>query len=243
MNEPLPWFPLYVDRFRSSRRTMRMSSSSVGIFVLLLMEEWVNGPIPDDDDALAFIGRNTNEGVREVLKSCFVLTADGWVNEPLEGLRSEQEAKHSRRVEAGKKGGRPRKQPVAPQPPTSPPKAILNQSLSGAEAIEENRVEEETTHTARDEVFGNFDDLAIASIKGLYGWDDREGTDERVWGSTPTPDRRRLIQIAVLRIEGEGKTFNGVFFRAVLLKVIAEQSTRDTLDDPFFDEIRGEEVS
>lgn len=79
---------------------------------------------------------------------------------------------------------------------------------------------------ARDPVFGSLDDLVVRSIKGLYGWEDQEGTDEVVWPKDSTPKaRQRCVAIAVQRLEGEGKQYQGRLFRSILSAVIAEQST------------------
>lgn len=69
----------------------------------------------------------------------------------------------------------------------------------------------------------DLDPNTLASIRGLYGWEDREGTDERVWGDTPKDDRPRLLRIAVQRLAGEGARYQGKLFRRTLESVIAEQ--------------------
>lgn len=83
----------------------------------------------------------------------------------------------------------------------------------------------------RDPTFGTLPDLAVRAIKGLYGWppDDIIGTDELVWGSVAEFDvRRRCIQIATSRLEGEGRTYQGRLFRRTLQSVIAEQTGDET---------------
>ena len=87
------WFPFYVTRFLASRRVRRMDARQVGIYLLLMCEQWEHGPIPDDDDELTFVGRCGVEEVRQVLSGCFRLSAAGWVNDRLEEIRDEQTAK------------------------------------------------------------------------------------------------------------------------------------------------------
>lgn len=84
---------------------------------------------------------------------------------------------------------------------------------------------EGVTPRARDPVFGHLDDLAVRSIKGQYGWppDVTEGTDEAVWASGNGVDRKRCVAIAVARLEGEGREYQGRLFRRILETVIAEQ--------------------
>lgn len=77
---------------------------------------------------------------------------------------------------------------------------------------------------ARDPVFGDLPSIAVRSIKGLYGWDGSEGTDERVWGDVKEAERPRLLAIAVQRLEGEGKAYQGLLFRRTLETVILENT-------------------
>jgi len=131
----LEWFPLYVPRFLNSRRLRRMSAKGIGIYTLLICEEWDGGPIPDDDAALAFLARCDPSDARAVLEVCFSLTSDGWINPELEEIRAEQEEKRSRYVEAGRKGGEAKARNAS-----SDAKAMLKQPST-------NRVEESRKET------------------------------------------------------------------------------------------------
>ncbi len=106
-NGRLPWFPLYVDRFLGSRKIKRMSAERVGIYFLLLIAEWDEGPLPSNPEDLDYIcnGADLSE-IRAVLRLCFRRTPDGWVNDVLEEIRISQTKRHNRRVEAGRKGGK-----------------------------------------------------------------------------------------------------------------------------------------
>ena len=73
----LPWFPFYVDRFHASRKVRGMTAEQVGIYLLLMTEEWSQGPIPDDDIELADIGRAPSQTVRSVLAKCFYQSRTG----------------------------------------------------------------------------------------------------------------------------------------------------------------------
>lgn len=101
----LPWFPCFPKDFLDDRRTKRMDAEQVGVYWLLLMDEWSNGPLPDVDDELEAIGRASIASVRQVLERCFKKTHAGWENKKLEAIRAEQYAKHAKRVHAGKLGG------------------------------------------------------------------------------------------------------------------------------------------
>ena len=104
-NGKLPWFPFHVDRFQSSRAVRRMSAEEVGIYILLLVEEWDSrAPLPTRGADLEDICHRADVAdIRRVLRLCFKRTKDGWVNEVLENIRAEQENRHEKRVEAGKK--------------------------------------------------------------------------------------------------------------------------------------------
>lgn len=97
------------------------------------------------------------------------------------------------------------------------------------------RTETESVTRASDDperIFDGLDDVTAKSLKGLYGWNGAEGTDERVWNGTAAPDRVRCLSIAIDRLRGEGKPYNGKFFRAILVSVIQEQASRPTSGRP-----------
>jgi uncharacterized protein YdaU (DUF1376 family) len=99
------WFPLYPERFLASRKVRRMDATDLGIYLALLMEEWIEGgALPDDDEELAIAGRAPIEDVRRILDLCFEATPDGWENHTLEEIRREQLQKHEHARRAGKKG-------------------------------------------------------------------------------------------------------------------------------------------
>ena len=108
-NDKLPWFPFHVDRFLASRAVRRMSAEEVGIYLLLLIEQWVSeASLPTRGADLERICHYAQlSKIRRVLRLCFKKTADGWKNEVLESIHAEQKLRHSRRVEAGKKQKQP----------------------------------------------------------------------------------------------------------------------------------------
>ena len=85
-----------------------MTAEQVGVYILLLCEQWDAGPIPDEDDELAFIGKVGIDVVRVVLRLSFELTPEGWVNEVLAEVRDEQEMKARALSIAGKAGAKAR---------------------------------------------------------------------------------------------------------------------------------------
>jgi uncharacterized protein YdaU (DUF1376 family) len=105
----LPWFPFWVDRFHASKWVRRMTAEQVGIYILLLAEQWDAGAVADDDNELSYICRAPIDEVRTVLAWCFDLNEEGmWINPALEMIRAEQEDKANMRSLAGRKGAESR---------------------------------------------------------------------------------------------------------------------------------------
>jgi uncharacterized protein YdaU (DUF1376 family) len=107
----LPWFPFYARDFASSRHVRRMPLEAVGLYILMLAEQWDGGPLPDDPEEVAtLIGRPVEdvEKLWSTMSLVFEETEEGWVSPRLESVRTEQKAKHRRRVEAGKRGAQVR---------------------------------------------------------------------------------------------------------------------------------------
>jgi len=106
-NGKLPWFPFYPSRFIGSRRVRRMSAEDVGIYILLMIDEWKHGPLTSNGDDLTWVCNGADiKAVRRVLRQCFEKTPAGWVNPELEEIRKAQLERHKRRVSAGRKGGK-----------------------------------------------------------------------------------------------------------------------------------------
>lgn len=153
MAEPMRWLPLYVDRFLASKRVRRMNAEQVGVYFLLLLEQWDNGPIGDVDDDLELIGRAPVDTVRHVLNACFKMTKKGWRNDVLEDVRSEQHERAERLRRAGQIAGfssaaarRKRSKDKAPERSLNDRGTTVEQSSTNRR--EEKRIEENKTPRA-----------------------------------------------------------------------------------------------
>jgi len=116
MTEHHSWLPFDVLDFWGSRRVLQMSNDAVLMYLALLSEEWIHGPLPADP---ALIERVVPSGrwpdFRKVWNEllalgCFELTANssgGWINRRLEGCRvGGRWATFSHvQAERGRKGG------------------------------------------------------------------------------------------------------------------------------------------
>lgn len=118
------WFPLYVSDMLNSRKVRKMNAQDFGIFMFLLIEQWVGGPLPDDEQDLADMGRADWPAVRKILQAQYVKTDRGWVNERLVEIWQEQDSKRKRASRAGKAGAEARwgkkLTPEAPVPTEEP---------------------------------------------------------------------------------------------------------------------------
>lgn len=91
-----PWFPFYGADFAGTVRTW--SSEEIGCYVLLLIEQWVNGSIPTDVSELARIHPDIVTHWQAKLRDKFPQGR----NERLEEIRQETIAKRDARSEAGR---------------------------------------------------------------------------------------------------------------------------------------------
>jgi uncharacterized protein YdaU (DUF1376 family) len=104
----LPWMKLYIGDELAN--TSHMTPAEFGSYMLLKMHYWRFGSLPSDDSRLAMIAKVRIEQWYEIRPSIEILFEDGWQNPKLEEQRSEAEERHKKLSEAGKKGGRPRKE-------------------------------------------------------------------------------------------------------------------------------------
>ncbi|MDE3796626.1 DUF1376 domain-containing protein [Sinorhizobium meliloti] len=103
----LHWMKLYIGDELSN--TSHMTPAEFGSYMLLKMHYWRFGCLPTDDERLARIAKVSPEQWREVMPAIGPLFEEDWRSQKLEEQRAEAEEKHQKRVEAGKKGGRPRR--------------------------------------------------------------------------------------------------------------------------------------
>lgn len=227
----LPWFPFYVDDFLGSPKVRIMTDAEIGVYLLLLIEQFQAGHVRWPCERKANALRTQCERIEYVLAQCFEEEGGVWYNRKLQSIMREQLSKSEKaRASARARWSRKQAGPDA--------NALRTQSERNANQNQKPEAEPDTeSETERDEVdadvFGSLSEYNISAIKGLYGWADREGTDERVWNGQTMDERVRCIQIAVQRLEGEGKTYNNRFFRSILIGVIDEQHSEEF--DPYAD--------
>lgn len=87
-----------------------MPLESQAIYVHLLCEEWIHGPLPIDRSKWGVVTGLPQESIEAAwaggLSECFEESPAGWTNPRLELEREKGERKHRQKVEAGRRGGR-----------------------------------------------------------------------------------------------------------------------------------------
>ena len=100
------FMPLYIGDYL--RDTTRLTTVEHGAYMLLLMDEWVNGPPPDDDARLAGITKmNPSQWrkVRATLTGFYEIKGGHWHQDRLERERTKAFGMVEKKRVAGKAGG------------------------------------------------------------------------------------------------------------------------------------------
>lgn len=105
----MPWFPMWAADFTNSRQVRTMSPEEVGVYVLLLCSEWMDGPIPKDEEMWPGLTNGADNAIAlRVLMRSFCETDEGWVNERLERVRAEQNERTEQYSKAGRQAAKAR---------------------------------------------------------------------------------------------------------------------------------------
>lgn len=162
MSKPDTWMPLYIGDYLKD--TARLSTEQHGAYLLLIMDYWSNGPLPDDDDALANVTKLSRalwKKHRGTLQQFFDVSNGCWNHKRIDEEYARALANNAAQRTNGAKGGRPKgvkntkkKKPtglvsVTPRanPNESPPPSPISSSYS----------EEEYSPVASDPNFSPFD--------------------------------------------------------------------------------------
>lgn len=98
-----PWMPLYVADYLADTR--RLSTLEHGAYMLLIMDYWRNGGLPNDDRKLARIVGMSESEWQDIRENLAELFQDGWRHKRVDEELAKSEAKTERRAEAGRRGG------------------------------------------------------------------------------------------------------------------------------------------
>ena len=100
------WMPLYVGDYIAD--TTRFSTECHGAYLLMLMDYWRNGPLPDNDDALAAIVRmpvRRWKKIREIIAEKFQITDGKWRHKRVDIELGRATTINAVRAKAGRLGG------------------------------------------------------------------------------------------------------------------------------------------
>lgn len=109
MSKPI-WMPLYVGDYLQD--TTRLNTEQHGAYMLLLMDYWTNGALPDDDAVLATVARLSRlrwKKHRPALEQFFIIRDGQWHHKRVDAERDKANAFADKQRANGAKGGRPRK--------------------------------------------------------------------------------------------------------------------------------------
>ena len=123
-----PWMPFYPADYLADTR--RLTTEQHGAYLLLLMDSWSSGALPDDDDVLARVAGLDAERwaqVRPVIAGYFQIADGQWVHARIEREREHAQAHAQASSERAKKAAASRwgkKQP--PESTEKPVKSVDN---------------------------------------------------------------------------------------------------------------------
>ena len=118
MSKPI-WMPLYVGDYLQD--TSRLTTVQHGAYLLLLMDYWTNGLLPDDDAVLATVARlplRDWKKHRPALERYFDIRDGFWHQCRADFERAKTEAFADKQRANGAKGGRPKKPDGSEEEPT-----------------------------------------------------------------------------------------------------------------------------
>jgi len=119
MSKPDTWMPLYIGDYL--RDTSRLTTEQHGAYLLLIMDYWANGPLPDDDFALAQVTRlhpAAWKKNRASIARMFVVVDGVWRHKRIDEELDEARRFIEKQKANGAKGGRPKKTQTTTQDET-----------------------------------------------------------------------------------------------------------------------------
>lgn len=102
-DKPDIFFPLYIGDYR--RDTARLTTLEHGAYLLIIMDYWVNGPPPDDDQILARVAGLPNDAwsnARSSLASFFHIADGVWRHKRIDHERNRAKASKNKAVSKAK---------------------------------------------------------------------------------------------------------------------------------------------
>ncbi len=110
MSKPDTWMPLYIGDYLQD--TTRLSTEQHGAYLLLIMDYWTNGPLPDDDAALAQVTRLQPAAwkkLKPAIARLFQIADGEWRHKRIDEELDKASQFIAKQKANGSKGGRPKK--------------------------------------------------------------------------------------------------------------------------------------
>lgn len=110
MSKPDTWMPLYIADYLAD--TTRLTTEQHGAYLLLIMDYWRNGPLPDDDAALAQVTRLQPAAwkkLRPAIARLFQIANGEWRHKRIDEELDKASQFIAKQKANGSKGGRPKK--------------------------------------------------------------------------------------------------------------------------------------
>ena len=104
------WMPLYIGDYL--RDTSRLNTEQHGAYLLLMMDYYINGCLPDDDSILARVAQMSESRWRSnktAIAPFFFIKNGVWWHNRIEKELDVSTKLRERNQKNGKKGGRPQK--------------------------------------------------------------------------------------------------------------------------------------
>lgn len=98
----MPWFPFYVDDFLGSQKVQRMTMEEIGVYLMLLCQQYQEGAIEWPCERIANALRGHERSIEYVLAECFEQTSEGWKNARLSRIQADQQEKSDKARMAAK---------------------------------------------------------------------------------------------------------------------------------------------
>lgn len=109
MDRPDVFMPLYIGDYLAG--TSRLTTELHGAYMLLIMDYWMNGALPDDNNALASIARMNLDAwsiARAVLEKYFSIADGVWIHKRIEEELQKAVEKKSKAKEKAEKAAKAR---------------------------------------------------------------------------------------------------------------------------------------
>lgn len=141
-DKPDAWMPLYIGDYKKD--TGRLTTELHGAYLLLIMEYWSTGPLPDDDAELSSItclGARGWKTARPKLARFFQISDGMWRHKRIENEIEKWTARKAAAIDRARKGGIAKAASSRKPRASSTPQAVLKQCSSSSPGREEGLIE------------------------------------------------------------------------------------------------------